>query len=56
MVNDKFNTGTCDGGQPVQGDDHAAAALAQGGKKSRPVPTTFGMKDQSAAGSKYTGR
>jgi hypothetical protein len=45
-----------DGGQPVQGDDHAAATLAQGNDKCKPVPTAHGMKDVNAPGQKYTGR
>lgn len=57
MVKDKFLCeGPCDGGKPVKDNPHAAAALAQGGPKSKVVPTTFGMKDQNASGSKLTGR
>jgi len=46
----------CDGGKPVQGDDHAAAALAQGNPKAGKVAQAWNMKDQSSAGQKYTGR
>jgi hypothetical protein len=53
---DKNFSDALDGDQPVQGDDHAAAALAQGNPKAGAVPQAWNMKDQSSAGQKYTGR
>lgn len=46
----------CDGGQPVKGDDHAAAVLANANSKAKKVPQAWGMKDQQSSGAKYTGR
>jgi len=52
----KFYADACNGGQPVQGDDHAAAVLARGSNRSQKVPIAKGMKDVNAAGGKLTGR
>lgn len=49
-------TKDCCGGQPVQDTAHAATVLAQGNKHGHQVPQAVGMKDQSAAGQKLTGR
>ena len=53
---DNLYADAADGGQPVQGDEHAAAVLAQGSNRSKKVPQTWTMKDQQSAGQKYTGR
>jgi len=45
------NTG---GGQPC-GNGEAAAALANGHPKSKPVATAWNQKDQSMSGQKLTG-
>jgi hypothetical protein len=55
MIKSQYDNDCC-GGQPVQGDEHAAATLAQGSNRSKRVPAAYGMKDQDSAGEKLTGR
>lgn len=45
-----------EGGMSCDSDGDAAACLAKGNPKARTAPTAYGMKDQSQAGSKFTGR
>ena len=45
-----------EGGMSCVSDGDAAATLAKGNPKARKVGTAWGQRDQSQAGSKYTGR
>ena len=56
MAKDLKMNGASDGGQVCPSDGDAAATLAKGNPKARKVGTAWGQKDQSQAGSKYTGR
>jgi len=56
MTKDKDFIDSANGGQPVKGDDDAAAVLAQGNSRAKKVAQTWGMKDRNADGTKLTGR
>ena len=56
MAKDPKMNGPSDGGQVCASDADASACLALGHPKSGAVKTAWGQRDQSQAGSKYTGR